>query len=165
MAIESEIHRLWKQITEVRENPNLSDGHKSQIILRLMEVHNRLEVESMRQQEDYFREFLKSLKLDEIGARPMTEGKLKCHLTQQFRSAQKPRSVSLGFYDSFSDKPGLAGTPHFPRAPSGILANQRQAIRDELALIARRFPLSVDDEERRRVLSGQLQRLNASEST
>jgi hypothetical protein len=160
IAIEAEIRKVWKQMSEIQANPDISDPRKACAILRLIEVHNRLEIESMRQQEDYLQEFLKSLKLDEIGARPLTEGKLKCHLTQQFCRQNKPRSVSQGFFDSFSDKSGRPTPPSLmPRVSSGILVARRKAIRDELTAIARKPHISAEDEERRRVLSAELRAL------
>jgi hypothetical protein len=59
------------------------------MILRLLEAHNRLAIESMGQQKDYLYEFLKSLKLEEIGARRRTGS----------------RNASNGF----CDRPGRAG--------------------------------------------------------
>jgi hypothetical protein len=134
IAIEAEIHKVWKEISEIRVNPDISDPRKSCPILRLREVHNRLEIESMRQQDDYLQQFLKSLKLDEIGARPMTGGKRKCHLTQQF---WRPT----------------------PLVSSGILVARRKAIRDELTAIARKPQISAEGEERRHVLSAELRAL------
>jgi hypothetical protein len=157
MAIETEIRQLWKQISEVRARPDLSDAAKSAAILRLLQVHNRLEVESMRQQEDYMQVFLASLKLDEIGARPMIEGRLKCHLTQQFCRKVKPRAVSHGFFDNYSDKQGKIGpAAALPRPPSGILLDRRREIREELAKLARKEKLSEDEEGRRKALSAEL---------
>jgi hypothetical protein len=157
MSIESEIRQLWKQISDVRANPDLPDAAKSAAVVRLLHVSNRLEVESMRQQEDYMQAFLASLKLEEIGARPMIEGRLKCHLTQQFSRRLKQRALSTGFVDSFSDKQGtIPSVAVLPRPPSGILLDRRKEIREELAKLARKAKLSEDDEIRRKALTAEL---------
>lgn len=158
MMIEKEIHDVWKQIQAVKEDTSLSPGLKSIELVRLFEVHNRLEVESTRQQEEYMKQFLISLNLEEIGAKPTIEGRLKCHFQQQVspRTMSKSRTMSYGFYDSFSDKPELAKHAQLPRKSSDLILQQRSEIRGELAVLMHKRELSKGEDQRRKELANQL---------
>lgn len=159
MHIENEIKDVWKQIRAVKDNTSMSPALKAIELVRLFEVHNRLEVESTRQQEDYMKEFLQSLKLDELGVRPTVEGRLKCHFTQKVapRTMTKSKTLSFGFFDSFSDKPELAKkAQQLQRKASDILVQQRVDIRDELAVLMHKRELSKGEDQRRKELANQL---------
>lgn len=158
MMIEKEIQDLWKQIQAVKNDTALSPALKAMDLVRLFEVHNRLEVESTRQQEDYMKEFLQSLKLEDLGCRPTVEGRLKCHFTERVapRTMPKSKTLSFGFFDSFSDKPELAKKAQLTRKASDILVQQRSDIRDELAVLMHKRELSKGEDQRRKELANQL---------
>jgi hypothetical protein len=138
-----------------------SEYHKAITIPRLLEVHSRLDIESVRRQQDYMQEILTSLKLEAIGARPTGKGKLKCHLAEQFSRKPRQRAVSQGFYDNYSDKPGwIAPTGSISRTPSGIVLERPKAPRDELAMLTRKPQMSEHNEERRKVLAAELRAIS-----
>ncbi|KAH0792948.1 hypothetical protein GPJ56_003212 [Histomonas meleagridis] len=147
----------------IRKDSMIPNQIKTLEIMRLLEVHNTLEIESIRQQEEYMKCFLESLKLEEIGARPMTEGRLKCHIAPTLAKKLKPRAISYGFCDTYSDKPpeekqrALSATvsQSFMQS-SGILVQRKVEINRELAMMSQKAKLTEDEEKHRKELADEL---------
>jgi hypothetical protein len=150
LAILDELGDVRKQMVAVRADRSLTDSHRVTHLVRLFEVHNRLEVELIRQQEQYLKSHLESLKLADIGAKPMLEGKLKCHVTQTSSRFQK-RAVSYGFFDQ-----GARDIPVMDSASSGILLDRRREIREELYALQEKVMKTAEDEEHIRRLQADL---------
>lgn len=160
MMLEQEIKEVQKRITTVRNDPNMSDVIKSIELVRLFEVVNSLEVEATRKQEEYMQVFLTSLKLEDIGAKPMFEGRgQRCHLSQQIVRKPLPRTISCGFYDSYCDKPDKMPTStatHSVNRASGILVQRRGEIRGELMRLNNKKGLTSEEEQLQKDLTSQL---------
>jgi phosphoglycerate-specific signal transduction histidine kinase len=162
MKIEDEIHEVWAQIRQIRNDPAIPDPLKALALVRLFEVHNALDIECARQQEAYMQLFLTTLKLDELGARPTVEGLLKCHINQQVGRKIKPRSVSCGFRDAGIERPEKTGGScgeMDARQESQLLRQRRLAIQSELRGLLKKKPLSQDDIARRQKLEEELRSL------
>lgn len=164
MMLEQEIKNVQKRITTVRNDPNMSDVIKSIELVRLFEVVNNLEVEATRKQEEYMQVFLGSLKLEEIGAKPMFEGRCqRCHLSQQVKPRKiTPRTISCGFYDSYCDKPGrmpVSMSSNSVNRASGILTQRRGEIRDELMRLNYKSELTSEESQRQKELTAELQNI------
>ena len=157
IQIENEIKEVWKEITRVRNDPSLSPIIKFSILSKLFEVHNSLDLESIREQEDYMASFLEELHLQELGVKPMTEGRLKCHIVTQMKRrtpARTTRSLSFGFFD-----PGIAperrntfATTRF----SGILQDRKIEIEKRLQYLNIKGSLTPDEEKEKTELTNEL---------
>ena len=91
----------------------------------------------------------------------MTEGKLKCHITQNLSKRNKQRAVSYGFYDNYSDKNGQSNSSFvFPSGgASGILIERRNEINMELAAMSQVDNKATIDTKRRRELVKELREI------
>ena len=166
LKVEEQIKKIESKITDIRFDSMIPNQIKTLEIMRLLEVHNTLEVESIRQQEEYMNCFLESLKLDEIGARPMTEGRLKCHIAPNLAKKPKPRAISYGFCDPYSDKPpeekqrALSATSSLSFLQgSGILIQRKTEINTELAMMSQKSKLTSDEEKHRKELADELRQI------
>lgn len=158
--IEEEIKNLWKEMQQIRNDPSLPLQIKVSILQRLFIVNNELHIESLRQQELYFKHFLNELKVDEMNATILTEGLLKCHLNRAIeRKRLTKRSASHCFID-----PGVVEDEGLTRRSSlnnpsptfcGILEDRNAALREELKRLA--FIKSTPEvEDRRRKINEKL---------
>jgi hypothetical protein len=130
---------------QVSPDSSVPAALKALSLVWLLELHGALDVECSRQQEVDMQAFLASLELDELGARPITEGLLKCHLNQIVKRKQKPRSVSwITFRDPAFEMPDRAGSggEDAGRRGSQILSQRWMELRAELAQFKRKKPLS-----------------------
>jgi hypothetical protein len=159
IAIESELREVRNQMQQVSSDPSIPAPLKALSLVRLLEVYTALEVECSRQQEAYMQAFLTILKLDELGARPITDGPLKCHLNQTVTRKQKPRSGScITFRDpafELRERPGSCGDQE-----SQILSQKRRDLRAELAQLNRKKPLTSADIARREIVQEELRQFD-----
>ncbi|OHT06740.1 hypothetical protein TRFO_05407 [Tritrichomonas foetus] len=164
MKVENEIRNVWAEIKRVREDASLPEPIRNIELARLFEVHNELEIESIRQQENYMKNYLKSLNLDEMNVKPITEGKLKCHLIQQMPKRIKQRATSYGFFDSYSDhpekKPTNSSSSSFIAHQSDIITQRRVEIKQELRRMSFRQQLTPEEATRREDLVRQLKAIS-----
>lgn len=158
LMMENEIRGVWGEIKLIREDPTLPDCVKFSIIQKLFEVHNLLDVESTREQENYMSSFLEALNLAEIGAKPMTEGRLKVHINQQMRKPNRnPRALSFGFYD-----PGVVVDKRQPSqissnsSSSGILLDRKVEIEKQLRHFSFKGKLTESESQEKIKLSKEL---------
>lgn len=159
LQIENEIKELWKEIKAVRNDDSIPPPIKISILSRLFEVHNSLDIESIRQQEEYMEVFLNNLKLSEIGVRPLTEGRLKCHITEQIRKApRRQRTLSYGFSDPGVVLPERRNTTIIP-ITSGILVQRKQDIEQELLSLRLKGKLTEEELAHQRSLVKELQQI------
>lgn len=151
LKVESEIQKIRQKIKAVRVDTSLPDPIRDLELARLFEVHNMLEVEFMRQQEDYLKQFLQSLNLEEIKVKPMSEGTLKCHLLQQTSiNRQKNRSKSSGFIDAFSD--GNINPDGQMALSSDIISQRKSEINFELRKLSFKETLTPEEKQKRQDL-------------
>ena len=165
MKVEDEIRRVWDMIRSVRSDDKLPDPIRDLELARLFEVQNTLVVESLRQQEVYMKNFLRSLNLNELGVRPITEGNLKTHLMQQMpkKNPNKPRATSFGFFDSYSDNPEQRANQMFAGSQmhaSDIIVNRRRELRQEIRRLSFRESLTLDERKRKDELAKQLRKIS-----
>lgn len=106
IQLEREIKEIWNEIKIIKNDQTLNPELRDLELVRLFDVYNFLEIEFIRQQEEYMSIFVQSLKLEEIEAKAIAEGKLKAHITRHTARKAGKRAVTYGFYD-----PGLASTP------------------------------------------------------
>lgn len=158
IQLEEQIRNVRNEILRIRNDDSVPLQIRIFEILRLFDVLSELEVESTRQQEDYLVLFLSSLQLSDINCKPMTEGKLRCHITQSLAKRTKQRAVSYGFYDNYADKGGLERDGFvFPSGgASGILIERRKEINKELAEMSQSDGKSAATARRRRELANEL---------
>ena len=148
LKIEGEIQNIRQKIIVVRNDESLPDPIKNIELNRLFEVHNKLEIEFQRLQEDYLKKFVLSLNLDEMNVKPFSEGTLKYHFMQQNKSRfPKNRSKSSGFIDSFSDQNNSISDRDLTFS-SDILCQRKSEINTELRTLS--FKESLTPQEKRR---------------
>ena len=166
LKIEDEIHSIWKRIQEIRNDKSIPETIRDLELARLFEVNNRLEIESLRLQEDYMTNFVRSLRFEELDIKPLTEGKLKCHLMQKLnKSKPRPRATSSGFIDSMSDYASNEDYGSLPQANSfrsDILTERRSEIRTELRRLSFKDTLTAEEKQRRQELVRQLKVISDS---
>ncbi|KAK8881788.1 hypothetical protein M9Y10_044424 [Tritrichomonas musculus] len=149
LKVENEIQNIRQKIKTIRNDSSIPEPIRALELSRLFEVHNKLEIEFMRQQEDYLRKFLVSLKLDELDVKPLSEGTLKCHILKQAGNRRvKGRSKSSGFIDAFSDQSKDYSTDREIVFSSDILVQRKSEINFELRRLS--FKESLTPEEKRR---------------
>lgn len=160
LKVEGEIQKIRQRIKEVRADNSIPEPIRDLELARLFEVHNSLEVEFMRQQEDYLKQFLLSLNLDEMKVKPISEGTLKCHLLQQTGTLnrQKNRSKSSGFIDAFSD------SNMFPDGQmalsSDIISQRKSEINFELRKLSFKEKLTPEEKQKRQELLNTLHNIS-----
>lgn len=158
LKVEGEIQKIRQRIKSVRADKSIPEPIRNLELARLFEVHNMLEIEFMRQQEDYLKQFLLSLNLDEMKVKPLSEGTLKCHLLQQtgvIRS--KNRSKSSGFIDAFNDQ------NIFPDGQmalsSDIISKRKSEINFELRKLSFKETLTPEEKKKRQDLLNSLHKI------
>ncbi|OHT08482.1 hypothetical protein TRFO_22997 [Tritrichomonas foetus] len=77
IAIENEIRSYWKEIANVREDPTIKDTIKDLELVRMIDIHNRLDIEQQRKFEQYTKNFVESLRLYEVGVHNSIQGGTK----------------------------------------------------------------------------------------
>lgn len=161
IQMENEIKELWNEMQRIRNDPNIPQIIKFSILSKLFEVHNALDIESVRQQEDYMQSFLRELNLQELDAKPMTEGRLKVHVTQQMKKRSNPRSarsMSFGFVDPGAQTDRKSSIIPTTRL-SGILVDRKIEIEERLAFLNMKGTITKEESEERFRLRKELQDL------
>ncbi|EAY07520.1 hypothetical protein TVAG_124930 [Trichomonas vaginalis G3] len=160
LQMENEIHEVWREMKLIREDPSLPDCIKFSLLQKLFEVHNALDLESTREQENYMSSFLQELRLPELGVRPMTEGKLKVHIMQHMsrRANPNPRSLSFGFIDPGVQVEKRHNTTVLPssNSGSGILLRRKSEIEFELRSMQMKGKLTPEESEEKLKLTREL---------
>ena len=157
MKVENEIKEIWEEIKLVRNDVSIPEPIRAVELARLFDVQNDLVIESTYEQESYLKLLLKSLDLDNIGGRPMTDGKLKCHLMPQRKQKMKSRSTSCGFIDNISNQDqnnsGISKSNSFGCNSSGILLQTKSDIRFDLLKLSTKKNLTKEEMEEKEKLS------------
>ena len=152
-ALEKEIHKNWNRMRDVRNSPEYSSESRDIELFRLMELHNRLDIEVQRQHEIYMKQFIESLKLDEINAVSYLQGGVKCRVDQKVLG-RKGRSISLnvkGVLERQDSFPGFANIKKLtPQTAKDIadMQSRRSEIIDDLVLLERKRVKSTEDQIR-----------------
>ncbi|OHT05389.1 hypothetical protein TRFO_05989 [Tritrichomonas foetus] len=166
LAVEDQIHTLWKEISAVREQYTESQPIKDWEILRLMEVHNQLDIESTRQQESHLKSLIDSLKLSEINAKGIITGGLKARIqplevpkkTFSVRSQSEQVISQMGFVDPLygvNDEISLITSQ-----TSTILIDRKREITKTLILLNHKYKLTYEEEELKKNLLAELRSMN-----
>ena len=152
-AFEQEIHKLWNTMREVRFSNDLPRESRDLELLRLMEVQDRLDIEWQRLHEQYMKNFVESLKLEEINAVAYLQGGTKCRVDQKV-IGRKGRSISLnvkGVLENRESFPGFANIRKLtPQTAKDIadMQSRRSEMIDTLVMIERKKNKSPEDIER-----------------
>ena len=153
ISIEQEIHKLWDTIRSVRNSPTYCTESRDVELLRLMEVHDALDIEQQKEQENRMREFLDSLKLEEINAVSYLQGGVKCRVDQKV-VGRKGRSISLnvnGVLERQESFPGFTGIRNLsPQTAKDIadMQSRRREMIDNLVMIERKKEKTPEDIQR-----------------
>lgn len=163
LAIETQIHELWKEISKARLDTSKLEAIKDWELVRLIEVHNKLDIESIRQQEKHLKLLLDSLHLEQIGAKVTITGGLKAHVTPSFpKKSIKKKSASISSFTGFVD-PMYEATESLAsihNQTSEILLERKREINQTLILLARKKRLTSEEMELRNKLICELKELN-----
>lgn len=173
-SLETEMQNIREMIKTTRENPSL-DGLSPEIrdwwLSCLMELHNTLDVESVRQQERHLQLLMNSLQLEAIGAKASILGGLKAHLTEASSDAYKaPRPVSppqatsepaIAVQGGFVDP--LYGSGPAMGSASAILLAHKKELTQRLIVLNRKSRLTSDEEAEKKQLIEELRKINGTE--
>ena len=174
-SLETEMQHIREMIKTTRENPSL-EGLSPEIrdwwLSCLMELHNTLDVESVRQQEKHLQLLMNSLQLEAIGAKASILGGLKAHLTEASSDAYKaPRPVSpppqatsepaIAVQGGFVDP--LYGSGPAMGSASAILLAHKKELTQRLIVLNRKSRLTSDEEAEKKQLIEELRKINGTE--
>ena len=150
IALEQQIHKLWNKIRDVKNSNAYTVESRDIELLRLFELHDQLDIEVQRQHEQHLKEFVNSLKLDEINAVSYIQGGVKCRVDQKM-IGRKGRSISLnlkGVLERQDSFPGFANIKQLtPQTAKDIadMQSRRSELIDDLVLIERKANKSPED--------------------
>ena len=152
LALEEEIKKVWEDLARARDEVGVRDQLKAWQLVRLMEVHNQLDIEAQRQTEAYFRELVGNLRLEEIGGRPSILSGVKCKISggkEQKNRANLKRHNTVGVFSHLG---------HSEQAEKENL-ERKQKIHSELMVLSRKESLSEEDLVYKSQLMDELRRL------
>lgn len=98
MATETQIKNLWGEITNCRLDQTMSVPIKIWELVRLMEVHNKLDIECQRQYESDLKSLVESLQMEQIGGNVAITGGTKCYVNNKSSLASTTRSKSCAIF-------------------------------------------------------------------
>lgn len=165
IAVEDQIHNLWKEIADIRKGAFDNGPIKDWELLRLMEVHNQLDIESTRQRENHLKCLLNSLKLEEINGKAVITGGLKAHIqrddsfaTIKTRSHSLQSLTNIGFVDPLYEATDAISA--ITQNTSNILIERKRQITHTLIMLNHKQRLTKDEIELRENLMAELKSLN-----
>ncbi|OHT04281.1 hypothetical protein TRFO_28273 [Tritrichomonas foetus] len=178
LAIEDQIRNVWKEIESIR-NMKCKTPHEKAIqdwqILRLMEVHNRLDIETTRQQENHLKQLMNMLKLDEIDAKVSAAGikaKIMPEMSNKNNSSttetiftvrdkdDKAPIITDGFVDpmyKFNDAIAAIASQS-----SSILIERKREINKNLIILNHKRHLTHEEMKTQKHLMAELRALNGA---
>ena len=166
LALESELKKLRDEMRNARDDNGVPEPIRDWNLAVLMELHNRLDVESVRQQERHLQLLLNSLQLEGIGGKLAILGGLKARVTEANSDAfnhvtpsgSDTTPITCGFVDP------LYGSGSSPMgSTSGILLAQKKEVTQKLILLNRKPKLTPEEEREKKELIAELRKINGTE--
>ena len=172
-SLETEMEHLRQEMQQIREAPTLQ-GVSPEIrdwwLSCLMEIHNAMDVESVRQQEKHLQLLMDSLQLDGIGAKASILGGLKAQITE-VDSSRPPQSLSpppqpqpdqptVTVQGGFVDP--LYGSGPAMGSASAILLAHKKEVTQRLIVLNRKSRLTGEEEAEKKELIEELRKINGT---
>lgn len=163
VAVDSQIKHLWGEMTTLRQNMNIKDQIKELELVRLIEVHNKLDIEEQRNLELYTKSFVDSLRLYELGIHPSIQGGVKCYIqppsiqnsyNKSQTSTNSTEETSNPFYNSNQQR-----IDQIDATRNEIVTQRKAEITQTLIELNRRSYLSPEDEQLKNSLMEELKTL------
>lgn len=162
IAVNSQIQHLWGEMSALRQDYTIKDQIKELELVRLIEVHNKLDIEEQRGLELYTKSFMDSLKLYELGIQPSILGGVKCYI--QPPSVQKSHKApthanSTGAINNPFSEPNHQTIEQIDATRNEIVARRKAEITHTLIELNRRSFLTAEDEQLKASLMEELRSL------
>lgn len=148
-----QIQNLWSEMTAIRQNPSINDGIKDLELVRLIELHNKLDIQEQRCIELYTKSFVDSLKLYELGVQPTIQGGTKCSI-----QGSQPPSRETSFDDNRN--PTHRCISQLNESRQEVVAQRKAEITKTLIQLNRRSYLTPEDQQLKASLMEELRNIH-----
>ena len=78
LALQNEMRKVWTEMKVIREDETLKDKLRQLELLRMIEIHNKLDMEQQSNFELYTKDFVNSLNLGDLGINLSIRSGVKC---------------------------------------------------------------------------------------
>lgn len=150
VAIDSQIKHLWGEMSVIRQDSTIKDQIKELELVRLIEVHNKLDIEEQRGLELYTKSFMESLRMYELGIKPTILGGVKCYIQPpsiQDKHKIPKRANTVGVITSPMAEQNMHSIENIDATRNEIVARRKAEITQTLIELNRRNFLTAEDEQ------------------